>query len=820
MLFDPRLRGLNFAALAGGTPAWVLTAGAVPASLDIDFVNDLAYNSSTTTIASLLACTRAAPATTYYTNADGTLTGFATNTLRNGNNGLLVEESRTNLCLRSQDFSNAAWAVFGAGCSKTGASASLAPDGTATAYEVALGTDGGAIGAAGAVYQSISVTSGTTYTGSVYVRAKTGTTSCRISVSSGGIDGSADVSLTTTWQRITVTHTATATVTGNIAIRNNVAGNSGSILVWGAQLEAGSFATSYIPTTSGSQARSADAVSFNTVSWLGAAANTYFLEANPATLPGSGSRYFAIANVGATERPMDVSDSSGGVVRATPQTGGATQATLDRSTVNVGSAFKYAVAFDTNDVASVLNGSTATTDNVATLASTSGVSANIGSFPSLGLYQSGYYRRFAVWNSRVSNANLQTLTSYVLTDSTLDIDFTANTAYTRSYLGQSTRSSVSIASLLTCTRAAPATTYYTTSTGSLISFGANTLRYGDNGLLVEESRANLALRSQEFDNGAWSTTRCSVSPNTATAPDGTLTADTLIEDNTNNFRQFYSTSAITLSAAAYTWSIYVKPNGRTWFVINAFNSTDGNKKTFFNLSGSGSVGTSAAGNTATITALANGWYRCSVTRTPGGAYSGYFEIEHASADNTSSYQGDGASGYYIWGAQLELGAFATSYIPTTTGSVTRNADNISITSPTAINNAATGTFYVQAQSATIDAAWLSATPRIIAANGFRSFVNFTTSQRIATYNASVNINHSLANPATTSFKAANAYSSSARSLTSTGGTLVSDANGFSGLTNIYLGGDAGSSSYMCGYIPRVTFLPTKVGDTNLQTLVT
>jgi hypothetical protein len=110
-----------------------------------------------------------------------------------------------------------------------------------------------------------------------------------------------------------------------------------------------------------------------------------------------------------------------------------------------------------------------------------------------------------------------------------------------------------------------------------------------------------------------------------------------------------------------------------------------------------------SGTTATsVSSVGNGWYRFTVSATATSTATASIEFYTTTALNTSvSYTGDGYSGVFIWGAQLEAGAFPTSYIATTTASVTRNADVASMTGTnfSGFYNQTEGTFFAEATSA-------------------------------------------------------------------------------------------------------------------------
>jgi hypothetical protein len=239
--------------------------------------------------------------------------------------------------------------------------------------------------------------------------------------------------------------------------------------------------------------------------------------------------------------------------------------------------------------------------------------------------------------------------------------------------------------LVSFTRASTAT--YIDSAGTLQTAAVDVPRFDHNpttgeslGLLVEEARTNLLLRSEEFDNASWAKSNITISANSVSAPNGTVTADTLTDSNDGAAAAhsvITPTQSFT-SGLAYTVSVYAQAGSLDGiafiFPSAAFTS---NLNARFNIS-TGTIQNLDSGLTGSITAVGGGWYRCSATATATATASNTVQIRTATA-SSSFYQGNGTGTIFLWGAQLEAGAFPTSYIPTTTAAATRNADVASIT---------------------------------------------------------------------------------------------------------------------------------------------
>ena len=195
--------------------------------------------------------------------------------------------------------------------------------------------------------------------------------------------------------------------------------------------------------------------------------------------------------------------------------------------------------------------------------------------------------------------------------------------------------------------------------------------------LLEPASTNLVTYSEAFSNSYWAKTRASITSNSIISPDGTLNASKLIEDTANGSHFLLVNPVYTTSSAnnVVSLSLFAKKSERD-LQIQSFASGGGeNPKVNFDLTNgtATSVGLGAT-PTFSIQSFGNDWFRCTLTYTVSQSGSGVRFYISMVNNNATSYQGDGSSGFYIYGAQLEVSSYPTSYIPTNGTAITRAAE--------------------------------------------------------------------------------------------------------------------------------------------------
>lgn len=217
-------------------------------------------------------------------------------------------------------------------------------------------------------------------------------------------------------------------------------------------------------------------------------------------------------------------------------------------------------------------------------------------------------------------------------------------------------------------------------------------------LLVEPQRTNLLTYSEQFDNAAWTKNNLNVTANATIAPNGTMTAEKIVGTAINATHIALQQVPFSVNTVA-TCTIYAKAAELNFLYVGGLGRSPSANEgyVFFNLS-NGTVGANDAGYTGSISNVGNGWYRLTVNA-PSMPTSTLreFRIGVTNTNGMQSYLGDGTSGVFVWGAQLEAGAYPTSYIPTVASSVTRNADVISKTGISSLIDSQQGVLFADLQ---------------------------------------------------------------------------------------------------------------------------
>jgi hypothetical protein len=330
--------------------------------------------------------------------------------------GLLVEEQRTNLLINSNSFSS--WSE---NASTRTLNSFTSPDGTVTASLLSMTS-----ATTSGLFVFPTVVNGTTYTFSGFFKAVSGspiltigaqanptngfvtfnTATGVITAAQAGVISSSVVNYGNGWYRVTVTVTATSTTIGIVVY--NATGSAASVYIWGAQLETGTFATSYIPTAAASVTRNADVASVATSQFPYNATEGALVVSADYIGQNPGVTYFAALDDGTTNNFMGVRRNPGGDPSLINVVSGVNQVTLISAVVANNTAFKSSFAYKLNDYALTLNGSLSGTDTSATVPSVSRLS--LGNIANI-LQMSGHIRQITYFPRRLSNAELQAVST-------------------------------------------------------------------------------------------------------------------------------------------------------------------------------------------------------------------------------------------------------------------------------------------------------------------------------------------------------------------------------------------------------------------------
>jgi hypothetical protein len=379
----------------------------------LDFINNRALYAGAdvgnVTQATGYSFTRASDG--YYTNSDGTLTLFGSGALRRGDRGVLIEGSRTNLLLRSQEFDNASW-VKEAGGSGIAASVTAnhaaAPDGTTTADRVQFSLAGATTSSDfSRLRQVATAAAGQSY--SFWARSTDGVSSYNMTAGDADGVGAFQFTVTGTWQRfVRSTAGGGGAVSYTLGLRGAQSptnSNTADVLIWGAQLEAASFPSSYIPTVAAAATRAGDSLSFT--AGLSYPLSMWAQFESPVLMAAQQYIFLVAASGGgAGQDASGLYLDSSNQARLISWSGSTLQGNPNAGTITAATQQKLAARVTTNDLQAARNGSLATVDTSATNPAAPATIQLGGALGGSFLYIS----RLAFFNSALADAQLQTVT--------------------------------------------------------------------------------------------------------------------------------------------------------------------------------------------------------------------------------------------------------------------------------------------------------------------------------------------------------------------------------------------------------------------------
>jgi hypothetical protein len=372
---------------------------------------------------------------------------------------------------------------------------------------------------------------------------------------------------------------------------------------------------------------------------------------------------------------------------------------------------------------------------------------------------------------------------------------------------------------LAFTRASTATRVNASGLIEAVSSGVPRLDYTNSTcpkLLLEPSRTNLALQSSDFTDPLYTKIGVTGTANTITSPDGTANADSILEIASTGTHESWQRVNM-ISGQAYTQSCFFKANGRKRVQMQIFDNATQYAAAIYDLN---SVTVVATNGTSTITNYGSGWYRCTISGISPATALGYCVIGlctdlYATVSVQDSYAGDAAKGVYFWGMQTEAGAYATSYIPTTTAAVTRVTDAASKTGISSLIGQTEGTLFVDLDFTNRSEVQVfievgnGSTQRVLIYCSGNSILTFA--------NASV---FSYTQTANERIKIAFAYKSGSSALYVNGvqKAVSSGSLTYSSLSNLYLGMEPGGAQTTTNPINQALLFKTRLTNAQLAEL--
>jgi hypothetical protein len=671
------------------------TATGGPPSLTLDFMTPGSLDP-------LIQFTRASNAT--YFDSAGVLQTATTNTPRwnydpvtHALKGLLLEDERTNLCPHHLPHSANGWGpngtttTAGGGISPTGANDMVKVAETATlAFHICS--------------RIITVTANTTYTMSVYAKAAERQYLCLFADDNAGtfVGATFDLlggTITDAVRAVggAVANNSTMQHVGNGIYRCTVSGIASTssanwrfvmqlsdspssikfqvyqgvagsgLLLWGAQLELNDFPTSLIMSAGAASTRSIDQcfIPPANMGWFNGVGGSWLAEFDFFDITPQNNRIIGRPNYAGGHGAVTI-----GTTRVVGQydmlaganaPGTATQNTVTRACTTWAAPSTGRSCLDGGGVGI----GTTMTNGYATYATTGIRFMSVGAALSTD-NGNGHMRKMQYWSRILSDAEMQSATT------ALDLNFMVPGT---------------LDSRITFTRTTTGT--YTDPTGVIRTAAVNEPRWDYDpvtrqlrGLLLEEARTNILPFG--VPPGGWGVSNATMVGNSGTAPDGTNSFVKVIPTTTTAQHSIQNVRTASINTQ-YCCSVYAKAGEMRYLQIILDDLAGGTPATMvtFDLQ-TGVISSNNQAGRPVIQDVGNGVYRCSTwMQTSATATQVRFGLVVANIPNPSFYVptwvGDDVSGLYVWGTQMEVGTFPTSYIPTTSAAVLRAGDVCQIT---------------------------------------------------------------------------------------------------------------------------------------------
>jgi hypothetical protein len=356
---------------------------------------------------------------------------------------------------------------------------------------------------------------------------------------------------------------------------------------------------------------------------------------------------------------------------------------------------------------------------------------------------------------------------------------------------------------------------------------------GTPALLVEPAATNLALQSQDFLT-TWAPTNIAVTTGSTaafTAPDGTTTADLLTASASGSARIIQSFTFV--SGTTYTYSAFAKAGSGFFGLTMENGGVASGAAVVWNLNTgalavSGAVGAGYTLQSQGIENYGNGWYRCRMTVLLSLGAAGNIRANTSDGTMTSAII-NSASGNtaYVWGAQIETGSVATSYIPTTAGTGSRSADVISVTGAVSGSIGQTeGTIYAEVDIRSFNNTGILATISDGTASNLLTIYKFTDSKiyfdrTSATQSATTTAGSSGTYTAPTILKIAIGYKSGETRMYINGVAVTAEQTAtftFGTLTKVNIGSSRFDGTFFNDRIRAVALYTTRLTNQQLQLL--